>query len=125
MFIDARNEGHLINRRTRELSADDIHKIAATYHNWRNRRRGVPLRCPSDYIDIKGFCCSANIERVRELDYVLTPGRYVGIKDEVDDGIPFEEKIKQLTTELAGQMEEEVKLNKAIKKNLEGLGYGF
>ncbi|GAK49973.1 N-6 DNA methylase [Candidatus Moduliflexus flocculans] len=117
LFIDARNEGHLINRRTRELSAEDIHKIAATYHNWRNRRRGTPLRCPSDYIDIKGFCCSASIERVRELDYVLTPGRYVGLPDEEDD-FDFAARFSGLKAEFEAQLQEEERLNAAIRENL-------
>ncbi|MCD4803204.1 MAG: SAM-dependent methyltransferase [Anaerolineales bacterium] len=71
LFIDARNMGHLINRRTREFSAKDIVDIAGTYHNWRNP--------DGNYEDIKGFCNSASIERIRELDCVLTPGRYVGL----------------------------------------------
>ncbi|RPJ06979.1 MAG: SAM-dependent DNA methyltransferase, partial [Spirochaetaceae bacterium] len=77
LFIDARNEGHLINRRTKEFSEEDISKITSTYHNWRNPR--------GKYEDIKGFCNSASIERVKELDYVLTPGRYVGLPEEEDD----------------------------------------
>jgi type I restriction enzyme M protein len=62
---------------------------------------------------------------IKKHNYVLTPGRYVGIKEEEDDGIPFEEKMKQLTAELAGQFAESAKLDDAIKKNLEGLGYGL
>ncbi len=73
LFIDARNLGHLINRRTRELSHEDIQKIAGTYHAWRTGEGG--------YEDIKGFYASTPIERVKEQDYVLTPGRYVGLPD--------------------------------------------
>jgi type I restriction enzyme M protein len=109
LFIDARNLGHLINRRTRELSADDIKQIADTYHNWRNS--------DGDYEDIKGFCCSASIERVKELDYVLTAGRYVGLPDEEDD-FNFNERFSALKAEFEAQLNEEAELNKAIMENL-------
>lgn len=109
LFIDARNEGYLINRRTRELSAEDIQKIASTYHNWRNP--------DGKYEDIKGFCNSASIERVRELDYVLTPGRYVGLPDEEDD-FDFKERFSSLKAEFEEQLKEEERLNKVILENL-------
>jgi len=109
LFIDARNEGHLINRRTRELSNDDIQNIANTYHNWRNAK--------GKYEDIKGFCNSASIERVKELDYVLTPGRYVGLPDEEDD-FDFNERFTALKAEFEDQLKEEAKLNVLIKDNL-------
>ena len=110
LFIDARNLGHLINRRTKELAQDDINKIAETYHNWRNLE--------GDYEDEKGFCCSASIERVKEMDYVLTPGRYVGLPDDEDD-FNFAERFTALKAELEDQLNEEVKLNKVIAENLE------
>ncbi len=109
LFIDARNMGHLINRRTREFSKEEIEKIAVTYHNWRNP--------DGDYEDVKGFCNSASIERVRELDYVLTPGRYVGLPDERDD-FDFNERFTKLKTEFEGQLKEEVELNRKILENL-------
>ncbi len=109
LFIDARNMGHLINRRTREFSKDDIEKIASTYHNWRNP--------DGNYEDIKGFCNSASIEKVRELDYVLTPGRYVGLPDEEDD-FDFEERFIKLKAEFEEQLKEEEELNKQILENL-------
>ena len=109
LFIDARNLGHLINRRTRELSEDDIQQIANTYHNWRNP--------DGNYEDIKGFCCSAPIERVKELDYVLTPGRYVGLPDDEDD-FDFKERFTALKAEFEAQLIEEAELNKAIAENL-------
>ncbi|HOQ04920.1 MAG TPA: class I SAM-dependent DNA methyltransferase [Anaerohalosphaeraceae bacterium] len=116
LFIDAGEIGYMRDRTHREFSDEDIRKIADTYHSWRTKG--------GQYKDVKGFCKSATLEEIRKHNYVLTPGRYVGIKDEEDDGIPFEEKMKQLTAELAAQMEEEKRLNRAIKKNLEGLGYG-
>lgn len=109
LFIDARNLGHLINRRTREFSRDDIEKIASTYHNWRNP--------DGNYEDIKGFCNSASIERVRELDYVLTPGRYVGLPDEEDD-FDFKERFTKLKAEFEEQLKEEERLNRQILENL-------
>jgi type I restriction enzyme M protein len=109
LFIDARNMGHLINRRTREFSAEDISTIAGTYHNWRNP--------DGDYEDIKGFCNSASIERVRELDYVVTPGRYVGLPDDEDD-FDFNERFTRLKAEFGEQLKEEVRLNKLILENL-------
>jgi type I restriction enzyme M protein len=109
LFIDARNLGHLINRRTRELSQDDIKQIADTYHNWRNP--------DGNYEDIKGFCCSVSLERVKELDYMLTPGRYVGLPDEEDD-FNFAERFTVLKAEFAAQLIEEAELNKAIAENL-------
>ncbi len=109
LFIDARNMGHLINRRTRVFLKEDINLIADTYHNWRNP--------DGDYEDVKGFCNAASIERVKELDYVLTPGRYVGLADEEDD-FDFNERFTKLKTEFEEQLKEESELNKRILENL-------
>ena len=109
LFIDARNMGHLINRRTRELSHDDIQQIAGIYHNWRTGE--------DSYEDIKGFCASASIERVAELDYVLTPGRYVGLAEEEDD-FNFPERLTALKAEFEAQLKEEAELNQRILENL-------
>jgi type I restriction enzyme M protein len=113
LFIDARNMGALINRRTRELTNEDIRKIADTYHNWKKN--------DGSYEDIPGFCKSATLDDVRKLDYVLTPGRYVGLPEEEDD-FDFEERVKKLTAELKEQMEESVRLDKQIKENLKKVG---
>ncbi len=109
LFIDARDMGHLINRRTRELSRGDIEKIASTYHNWRNPQ--------GEYQDIKGFCNAAPIERVKELDYVLTPGRYVGLAEEEDD-FDFSKRFTSLKAEFEKQLKEEAELNQRILANL-------
>jgi type I restriction enzyme M protein len=109
LFIDARNLGHLINRRSKEFSTDNINTITSTYHNWRNK--------DGDYEDVKGFCAAASIERVRELDYVLTPGRYVGLADEEDD-FDFKERFTKLKAEFEEQLKEEAKLNALIMENL-------
>jgi len=109
LFIDARNLGFMLNRRICELSADDIQNIANTYHNWRNK--------DGKYEDIAGFCASVPIERVKELDYVLTPGRYVGLPDEEDD-FNFAERFSALKAEFEEQLKEEERLNKTILENL-------
>jgi len=110
LFIDARNMGHLINRRTRELSKEDIKTISETYHNWRNK--------DGNYEDLKGFCNATPIEKVKELDYVLTPGRYVGLADTEDD-FDFAERFTSLKAEFEAQLKEETILNKRIAANLE------
>lgn len=117
LFIDARQLGEMIDRRHRELKEADVQKIADTYHQWRNT--------DSTYEDIKGFCKSAKLEDVREHEYVLTPGRYVGIEDAEDDGIPFEEKMENMTSELAELFDKSHHLEEEIRKNLGGIGYGF
>jgi len=109
LFIDARNMGELINRRTRVLTADDIKAISDTYHNWRNP--------DGTYEDVKGFCASVPVSRVKELDFVLTPGRYVGLPDEEDD-FDFAERFAALQKEFLEQLEEEKQLNAAILESL-------
>ncbi|HFI0680147.1 TPA: type I restriction-modification system subunit M [Streptococcus suis] len=117
LFIDARQLGEMIDRRHRELTEEDISKISETYHEWRN--------IDGEYEDIKGFCKSASIEDIREHEYVLTPGRYVGIEDIEDDGIPFDEKMESMTAELAELFAKSRKLEDEIRKNLGGIGYEF
>ena len=120
LFIDARNMGHLINRRTKEFSPEDIGKIAGTYHAWRKpKKTSTSGRGQGEgiYSDIKGFCNSASVERVKELDYVLTPGRYVGLPDEEDD-FDYKERFTSLKAEFEKQIKEEEKLNKVILENL-------
>ena len=109
LFIDARNMGFLINRKNRDLSDDDIALITGTYHNWRNP--------DGNYEDVAGFCKVATIEEVAKLNYVLTPGRYVGLADE-DDDFDFVERFISLKVELEKQIAEEANLNKKIAENL-------
>ena len=116
LFIDARNFGTMVTRKLRELSEEDILKIAGTYHQFVN---------DDNYEDIAGYCKSATIDEIKENNYVLTPGRYVGVEEQEDDGIPFEEKMKTITSELKNQFEESHKLEEEIKKNLEAIGYGI
>ncbi|MDV7725521.1 class I SAM-dependent DNA methyltransferase [Enterococcus faecium] len=117
LFIDARQLGEMIDRRHRELTEEDISKISETYHEWRN--------IDGEYEDTKGYCKSAKIEEIREHEYVLTPGRYVGIEDIEDDGIPFDEKMESMTAELAELFAKSRKLEDEIRKNLGGIGYEF
>ena len=114
LFIDAKNLGHMVDRRVRELSEEDIHTISSTYHNWRNN---------DGYEDIKGFCYKATIAEVAEQDFVLTPGRYVGVSDEQEDGEPFEEKMTRLTSELSTMFQHANALQEEIRKQLQQIGY--
>ena len=118
LFIDARKIGSMISRTQKEFGVEDIAAIAKTYHAWRGEKKdGV-------YEDVAGYCKSATLKDMRKHDYVLTPGRYVGAAALEDDGIPFETKMAEMSQTLYGQMEESVKLDEVIRKNLEGLGYG-
>lgn len=114
LFIDARSLGFMVDRKVKELSEEDIQKIASTYQNWRNG---------NEYEDIQGFCKSATIEDVSDQDYILTPGRYVGIEEQEEDGEPFDDKMTRLTTELYGLFEESHKLEDEICKKLSAIGY--
>jgi type I restriction enzyme M protein len=117
LFIDARKMGVMIDRRHRELTDEEIKKIADTYHAWRGEG--------GEYKDAKGFCKSAKLEEIKEYGYILTPGRYVGIEDIEDDGEPFDEKMKRLTGELAEQFKQSNEFEKEIKNNLKEIGYDF
>lgn len=117
LFIDARNMGEMVDRTHKELTKDDIAKIAQTYHAWRGEEKD------GEYTDEAGYSKSATLEEIQKNDYVLTPGRYVGVAEEEDDGIPFEEKMTELTSTLFAQMQEAEELDKAILENLKSLGY--
>jgi type I restriction enzyme M protein len=113
LFIDARKLGNLIDRVHRELTDEEVKRIANTYHTWRSGKA---------YEDIPGFCKSATLEEIQTHGYVLTPGRYVGAEELDDDDEPFEDKMKRLTVTLNEQFKESAKLETAIRENLRSLG---
>ena len=115
LFIDARKLGHLIDRRNRELSENDIGLIAGTYHKWLKQ---------DGYQDIPGFCKFESIDYVAEKNYILTPGSYVGVSDNNDDNEPFDEKMNRLSTELFGWFDQAAALEEKIRRKLGAIGYG-
>ncbi len=118
LFIDARKLGKMVDRTHRELTDDDIKRIADTYHAWRGQKGA------GKYKDIAGFCKSATLDEIRRHGHILTPGRYVGAEAQPEDDEPFADKMKRLTAELERQFKESARLEKEIRKNLKGLGYG-
>jgi len=114
LFIDARNLGYLINRRTKDFTDEDIARITQTYHHWHNKT--------NHYEDVPGFCKSVSLDEIREKDYVLTPGRYIGLPEDEDD-FDFVERFGKLKGELDEQMNEEVRLNQLIRENLAKLEF--
>jgi len=117
LFIDARKMGSLVDRTHRELTDDDVAKIAGTYHAWRGDEGA------GEYADVPGFCRAAPLAEIRKHGHVLTPGRYVGAAAAEEDDEPFDEKMRRLTAELGAQYEEAARLDAAIRENLAGLGY--
>ena len=117
LFIDARKMGVLVDRTRRELTDEEIAKIAAAYHAWRGEKDA------GNYADIPGFCKSATLEEIRKHGHVLTPGRYVGAAEQEDDGEPFTEKMQRLAALWRGQQAEAAELDAAIEANLKELGY--
>jgi type I restriction enzyme M protein len=115
LFINARKMGRMVDRTHRELTDEDIAKIAGTYYAW----RGDPDA--GEYADVPGFCKSATLEEIRRHGYVLTPGRYVGAPEQEQDDEPFETKMARLVAQLKGQQEEARRLDEAIWKNLKEL----
>ena len=115
LFIDARKMGFMVDRTHRELTDDDIAKIADTYHAWRGEG--------GEYEDVRGFCKTVNLDEVRKHGHILTPGRYVGVEIEEEDDEAFDEKMRKLTVELGAQFKESRKLEKDIIRNLQMIGY--
>jgi type I restriction enzyme M protein len=118
LFIDARKMGVLVDRTRRELTDEEVQKIADTYHAWRGEKDA------GEYADVAGFCKSASMEDIRKHGHALTPGRYVGSVEQEDDGEPFEEKMLRLSQQWREQRAEAVRLDAAIEANLKELGYG-
>ena len=118
LFLDARKLGTMIDRVHRELTDEDIARLAKTFHAWRGEKD------TGKYRDVPGFCKSAATEEIAQHGHVLTPGRYVGAEEVEDDGEPFGQKMRRLVTTLNEQFAESRKLEKTIRSNLEGLGYG-
>jgi len=115
LFIDGRNLGHMINRRNKEFTAEDIAKVSDAYHHWRTQ--------DGKYEDIAGFIKAATTDEIKEHDYVLTPGRYVGSEAVEDDDEAFERKMQRLTAELKEQFAQSHGLEAKIKENLKKIGY--
>ena len=115
LFIDARNMGELVSRSLRELTEKDIQKIAETFTAFR----------AGNLVTEKGFCAAATLKEVEDQDYILTPGRYVGVSDLQDDNEPFEEKMERLTGELKELFIESHRLEEEIKKQLLGVGFSL
>lgn len=118
LFIDARKLGVLIDRVHRDLTTEQVERIAKTYHAWRGEKEA------GKYEDVPGFCKSATLEEIKGHGYVLTPGRYVGAEEVEDDGEPFEEKMGRLVKTLNEQFAESGRLEKEIRSNLQHLGFG-
>ncbi len=116
LFIDARKLGRMVDRTHRELTDEDVARIASTYHAWRGEQEA------GEYADVPGFCKSASLDEVRQHGHVLTPGRYVGAEAQEEDGEPFDEKMQRLVATLRQQQAEAAKLDAAIAANLTELG---
>lgn len=113
LFIDARKMGYMVDRKHRDFTDEDISKLAKTFEDFQN---GI-------LEDVKGFCAVVNTKDIEKQDYILTPGRYVGIEEQEDDGEPFDEKMKRLTSELSTMFEKSRELEDEIRKKLGAIGY--
>lgn len=118
LFIDARKMGVLVDRVHRELTDDEIKRIAGTYHAWRGDKGA------GKYEDVPGFCKAASTGDIAGHGYVLTPGRYVGAEVAEEDDEPFEDKMKRLTATLEQQFAESATLEDQIRAGLERIAFG-
>ena len=113
LFLDARKMGTMVNRRLREMTTEDIEKIAKTFEDFDEGKLE----------DVKGYCAAVTNEEIAKQDYILTPGRYVGIEEVEDDGEPFEEKMTRLTGELSEMFKKSHELEEEIRKRLGAIGF--
>jgi type I restriction enzyme M protein len=133
LFIDARGLGRMVDRTRRELTDEEIERIAAVFHAWRGERSQAfaadrdgsdqKKSLTSAYSDEPGFCKSATLAEIAAHDYVLTPGRYVGAADVEDDGELFKEKMERLVATLEKQLNSSAQLETTIRENLRRLGW--
>lgn len=114
LFIDARNLGYMKTRALRDFTPKEIQQVADVYHSWQNQ---------NGYENQAAFCYSASLDEIQNNDFVLTPGRYVGTAEVEDDGVPFAEKMQELTALLNEQFKQGAELEAKIKQNLAGLGF--
>jgi len=119
LFIDARKMGQMVSRTLRDLTTEEINRIVKTYHSWRKAKEST------DYEDVLGFCKSASIDDIRKQEYVLTPGRYVGVETQQEDTELFRDKMMRLVAELGEQQADSARLDEAIRTNLEMLGFSM
>jgi len=119
LFIDARKIGTMVDRVRRDFSDDDVLKISDTYHAWRGQPDAVERS--GAYEDVSGFCHSASLDDIKTNNYVLTPGRFVGAEDEIDDSVPFEEKFNALRVKLSKQFDDGKLFSDKILKSLNGI----
>jgi len=122
LFIDARKLGTMTDRRHKELTKDDIKKIADAYHSWRGE---IVNEQKKEYSNEVGFCKAVKLEEIRKQGHILTPGRYVEVKEQEEDEEEHDQKMKRLIEELAEQINDSVKIEEEIRKNLRCLGYAF
>ena len=113
LFIDARKMGYMVDRKHRDFTEEDIQKLADTFESFQN----------GTLEEVKGFCAVADLQTIEKQDYILTPGRYVGIEEQEDDGEPFEEKMARLTSELSDMFAKSHELEEEIRKKLGAIGY--
>ncbi len=116
LFIDARRLGTMVTRKHRELSEDEIKSVADTYHKW---------KYDQGYVDVQGFCKVSQLDEVRQHEYILTPGRYVGLEEAIVDSEPFDDKMQRLTSELAEMFATSNHLQNEVRQKLGSIGFEF